>query len=208
MVQLTDLEPPTETNNRVIQTALRETDEVVLARAAVAMGSREREIIFRNLSKRALSLFSEEVARAEDTVSEAAANEARDFFLATVERCRQIVGMRATVSSGGENPVLDTSEDEKTVESFVNLVRFARESGILALESTKVMSDFPLTEKGLEMLVDGWDPAMMREILEQMKMSYFFRIRRQLEMIVEGFESLVSEELPAAVEARLRAHLT
>lgn len=208
MIQLRDFEPPTEANDRVVQMALRETDTAVLAQAAVAMDGEEREIIFRNLSKRAFSLFAEEVARAEGAVSKAAASEAREFFIGKLKKYHEIVRMRAEVTSVGEPPVLDTTDDERIVESFVNVVRFVREQGILALEPTKVVSDFPLTEKGIQMVIDGWDPALMREILERMKASYLSLIKRRLDMIVDGFESLVSVELPQVVEARLRAHIS
>ena len=52
MVTLTDLAENTERNNSIMQRALREIDEQVLAQALVDLTEKQREIIYRNMSPR------------------------------------------------------------------------------------------------------------------------------------------------------------
>ena len=51
------------------------------------------------------------------------------------------------------------------VETFVNLADRARREGLLALEQ-EASSLEPFTRRGVQMVVDGSDPALVREIME------------------------------------------
>lgn len=51
------------------------------------------------------------------------------------------------------------------VETFVNLADRARREGLLALEQEASNLE-PFTRRGIQMVVDGSDPALVREILE------------------------------------------
>src|SRR3954470_18954217 len=51
------------------------------------------------------------------------------------------------------------------VDTFVNLADRARREGLLALEQ-EASSLEPFTRRGIQMVVDGSDPALVREILE------------------------------------------
>src|SRR5262245_15804781 len=51
------------------------------------------------------------------------------------------------------------------VETFVTLADRARREGLLALEQEAASLE-PFTRRGIQMVVDGSDPALVREILE------------------------------------------
>jgi chemotaxis protein MotA len=51
------------------------------------------------------------------------------------------------------------------VDTFVNLADRARREGLLALEQEAANLE-PFTRRGVQMVVDGSDPALVREILE------------------------------------------
>ena len=60
----------------------------------------------------------------------------------------------------------DKSHDTAhVIESFVKLADRARREGLLALEQEAANLD-PFARKGVQMVVDGSDPAMVREVLE------------------------------------------
>jgi chemotaxis protein MotA len=60
----------------------------------------------------------------------------------------------------------------KTIELLVNLALKARKEGLLALQSEiKDMQD-PFLKKGLELMTDGTDPHLLRELLET-ELSFF-----------------------------------
>jgi len=58
------------------------------------------------------------------------------------------------------------SDHEKTIAELTELCQFARKNGIMALESKAKAHPDPFTRKGLTLVVDGIDPAMLLSILE------------------------------------------
>lgn len=58
------------------------------------------------------------------------------------------------------------NDHEKMIAELVELCQFARKNGIMALESKAKAHPDPFTRKGLSMVVDGIDPAMLLSIME------------------------------------------
>lgn len=58
------------------------------------------------------------------------------------------------------------NDHEKVIAELVELCQFARKNGIMALESKAKSHPDPFTRKGLSMVVDGIDPAMLLSIME------------------------------------------
>jgi chemotaxis protein MotA len=58
------------------------------------------------------------------------------------------------------------SDHEKVITELSDLCQFARKNGIMALESKAKAHPDPFTRKGLTLVVDGIDPAMLLGILE------------------------------------------
>jgi chemotaxis protein MotA len=58
------------------------------------------------------------------------------------------------------------SDHEKVIAELTELCQFARKNGIMALESKAKAHPDPFTRKGLTLVVDGIDPAMLVGILE------------------------------------------
>jgi len=59
------------------------------------------------------------------------------------------------------------SDHEKTIAELTDLCQFARKNGIMALESKAKSHTDAFTRKGLTLVVDGIDPAMLLGIMEQ-----------------------------------------
>jgi chemotaxis protein MotA len=55
---------------------------------------------------------------------------------------------------------------EETIQLFVELAEQARREGLLSLEERVSRIDNPFIKKGMQLLVDGTDPALIREMLE------------------------------------------
>jgi chemotaxis protein MotA len=58
------------------------------------------------------------------------------------------------------------SDHEKTIAELTELCQFARKNGIMALESKAKAHPDAFTRKGLTLVVDGIDPAMLLSIME------------------------------------------
>jgi chemotaxis protein MotA len=57
-------------------------------------------------------------------------------------------------------------DHEKVIAELTELCQFARKNGIMALESKAKAHPDPFTRKGLSLVVDGIDPAMLLSIME------------------------------------------
>jgi chemotaxis protein MotA len=60
----------------------------------------------------------------------------------------------------------DTSNPQEKIELFVNLADRARREGLLSLEEEVADIDEEFAKKGIMLIVDGMDPALVREVLE------------------------------------------
>jgi chemotaxis protein MotA len=58
------------------------------------------------------------------------------------------------------------NDHEKVIAELSDLCQFARKNGIMALESKAKAHPDPFTRKGLTLVVDGIDPAMLLSIME------------------------------------------
>ena len=58
------------------------------------------------------------------------------------------------------------SDHEKVIAELTELCQFARKNGIMALESKAKAHPDAFTRKGLTLVVDGIDPAMLLSIME------------------------------------------
>lgn len=59
-----------------------------------------------------------------------------------------------------------TLEPDKTINILVNFAEKARREGLLALEADAEELDEPFLKKGIQLIVDGTDPELVRNILE------------------------------------------
>jgi flagellar motor component MotA len=109
---------------------------------------------------------------------------------------------------GAETPPgVDLSTEAAIVKTFRDLVNFCRYSGgFLALEGIEKDVEHPVMKKGLELVVDGWEPLLMQSVLEKYRDTYLRKIENQLNMIIEGLDSLASRDIPYATEERLNAY--
>ncbi len=60
----------------------------------------------------------------------------------------------------------DTSDPQAKIDLFVNLADRARREGLLSLEEEVEGIDDDFAKKGIMLVVDGMDPALVREVLE------------------------------------------
>lgn len=217
MIKLTDF---ADGPDRIIQMALRDIDMEDLADAMQGWNEDERQIILRNMSKRAANLLMGEVQQNEGQVPKHRSDRAAQFYLQKLQQHLRYVAKedadakkmleQAMTYEPGERPELpevDLSDDEAIITTFVALSTFARTKGILALSGIEDTVDHPIMKKALQYFIDGWDPGLYQSIIERMCTEYLNKTRRRLDMITTGIESLAAQDHPAGIEERLRAFL-
>ena len=204
--------------DKVIQMALRDIDTENLADAMFAWNDEERGVILRNMSKRAAELLMNIVKENEGNVPDHSAKSASAFFMQKVQQYLRFYAqddeaaqeyLFDSVKSRDSvvTPEVDLSNDEAVISTFVNISKFVRKNGLLALSGIEEIVDHPVLAKGLQLSIDGWDPMLKQTILERMCTEYLKKTRRRLDMIMVGLESLTAGDHPAGMVERLRAFL-
>ncbi|TVQ26972.1 MAG: hypothetical protein EA383_03755 [Spirochaetaceae bacterium] len=207
MVTLTDLAENTERNNRIIQRALREIDEQVLAQALVDMTEQQSEIVFRNMSP-----------RGKDGVVEAIEQEKKNAGPGSRRRATEILQQLLTTMTKYAKADTDNEQawlpehlpattPDETIETIVGLSRFVRAQGYLSLEEVADTASDPLLRKGIELLADGWDALQLRSVLETYKRTALETEARRLDILVDGLESIAMQDLTHTLTEKLLAYL-
>lgn len=102
-------------------------------------------------------------------------------------------------------PGLDLSTNQAVISSLVALSGHALRKGLLSLEPFQEKADEPLLRKGLVMLSEGWDPLLIRSIMDNYKAAYLRSLETRLDLIITGVESIAEKDSPFVTEQKLRA---
>lgn len=191
-------------NDRIIQLALREIDSTPLALALVDQDEEIREIVFRNMSKRAASFLKEDIRDRAEAAPEAI-RAAQELWAGLLEKNRALDTEKGPFPTEALPPKIDLSSRESTIASFARLAEFVKHDGLLPLEEVREVIAHPLLRRGLLMLIEGWDPLLARSILEKYKQSYLRAMEIDYDLVIEGLDSLASRDNPLVTEERLRA---
>jgi hypothetical protein len=193
----------TEFNNRIIQYALREIDTKVLAIALSPLSEDTCQIVYRNMTSRAVSLVIQEIEEL-GKIPEKSVKYAQAHFLKKLKKFHafQIENDQNVID---ELPQLKTDNEETIINTFVTLQRYIRKHNYLDIEKCIEENTHPLLKKGLELFLDGWEPLLSQSILERYRTAYIEKIERETMMILEGMNSLFAKDLPQVIEEKLGA---
>ncbi len=184
--------------------ALREIDTELLVMSLIDEGDGSREIVFRNLSKRACKVIVDDLAEKSGRIPADKIKTAKELFCGLLEKFDSLVGKEVPETTG-LLPVIESRSAEGLIESFCSLATFVRKYGYGDLEKIEKI-DHPVMQKGVRLLVDGFDPMVIKSILENYRQSYLAVEAMKVDMIVEGIESLCYKDYPGVVEEKLTAH--
>ncbi len=206
---LEDFMEDTEANNRNIQGALREIDENALLWMMYGLDATVSEVINRNLSKCVGEALVEDLKAAEGTISEGRIQHARQDFRRKLLKYRKYSGNAASSANSDKTAgiaeiTLETPEN--IVVFFSNLGYLLKQEGCSALDQLMPLCPDGIARKGMEYLVDGLDPLLMRSLLERLKETQVRRTELLCSMIIEGFDSLAMRDMPGITAEKLHAY--
>jgi hypothetical protein len=142
-----------------------------------------------------------------ETISQAKIDAAQDVFLQLLNRNIQYAeGVQADLS-GGTLPEIALDSDEAVISTFKSLATYVRTHGVLPLEGLEDQIDHPVMKKGIQYLADGWEPLLMRSILEKYRDAYLQSVKTRLDMILQGIDSLAAKNHPEGMEEILRGYI-
>ncbi|HUX37693.1 MAG TPA: FliG C-terminal domain-containing protein [Rectinemataceae bacterium] len=188
----------------VIQMALRDFDSEPLALALADQEEDVRQIIFGNMSLRAVAFLKEEI-KEPDLLAPEDIRAAQEHFVRLLEKHNASWEKEGKMPEIPKAPELDLSSREAIVASFSRLAQFARRQGLLPLDDLRAGTSNPMMRQGLMMLVEGWDPLLLRSILERYKESWLRAQEIEYDLIIEGIDSLASRDHSLVTEQKLRS---
>ncbi|MEI6385980.1 MAG: FliG C-terminal domain-containing protein [Spirochaetota bacterium] len=194
----------------VIQLALRDIDAEPLARALVDQEGDVRDIIFRNMSKRACLLLREDMRDLEGLAPEAI-RAGQALYSSLLEKHQRFVdehGFEAAKEKARSPtpPPIDLSSRQAIISTLTSLAFFVRETGLLGLEGFLEEGDGDqMFRRGLIMLMEGWDPLVTRSILGNYKASILRAKEIECDLLIAGIESLAAKDNPVVMEEKLRS---
>lgn len=190
----------------VIQLALREIDSEPLACALVPESEDTRALIFRNMSSRAVAYLRDDIRRLERSAGAETIRAGQELYGRLLEkslRRLETEGREAFVDE--EPPTVDLSDREAVIRSFCALANYSREASMLPLLEGEVGAEKPLFRSGLLMFLEGWDPLLMRSVLEKHKTALLRALELECDLLIEGLDSLATGDNGLVTERRLRA---
>lgn len=190
----------------VIQMALRDIDSELLATVLADQGEEIRDLFFGNMSLRAVAYLKEEVK--DPAGLPPGALEAAQAHLATLLQ-KHLATWKAegAFPPAPKPPEIDLSNREAIIGTFSRLMQFVRREGILPLDDIRATTTHPMLRQGLQMLVEGWDPLLMRSVLERYKESWLRAQEIEYELLIEGIDSLASRDHVLVTEQKLRSYV-
>ena len=221
MITIGDFLESNKTSDTIVQMALREIDTHDLSHTMLGFSEDEQHVVLRNMSKRATKLLRAEMEDEREHTPNHRIESATELFLQKLRKHARYFAKSdedakeklriITASADVPHPKLPniSIEDENgIVDTFVAIQVFVKQHGILALEGIEDRIDHPVMRKGIEYIIDGWEPMLMQTILEAHKSAYLKNIEKRLEMVLAGIESLASKDIPLVTEERLKAFIS
>ena len=176
-------------HDRGIQKMLRRIDTHILALALVDIGENDREIFYTNMTKRAVGILENEIKlimqemKSDDAdIGDKEIGDAKSLVASELHRWTNEKFDRPPLRSGNLPDVkLDSFGD--LLNTFVKINDHCVKNGLFSVNGIENKSDNALFKKGFELIVDGVDPLLVEEIMENYIKSLTSKYVRDLSLI-------------------------
>ena len=204
--RLQDYQENTESHNRIIQSALRELEMDVIIQALIQYDEEEREIIYRNLSRRVYEVVTNELKLNSKQFSKSIQQKANETLLQKLNKYDEYYSYIETFLPENENFVYDHQYDDCPEKYFLALRQYIESKGVLQLNNILASIKEPFLHKGLELIVDGQDSLFIRSILDIYKKQRIRKLTDDLDMLEDAIESIANHESPIILQEKIKAY--
>ena len=191
-----------------VQTVLQNIDTPLLAVAMITMPEEDRNIFYQNMTPGAVEELKEEIAECErlpEGTYDEKSGKLQDLLLSQLESQLQKT-KEDEDNTPVEVPHLKWKTEDEIIHTFVQLKRYVRRHGPVALQSAATDELHPLLLKGLRLFLDGWDASSVQAVLEQLKESIIISYTNRMNMMIEGIGALQNPSTSAnELDERLQA---
>lgn len=207
-MEFSDIIEDTPRNNLVIENTLRDIDRDTLITAMAGLPDEVCQAFLRGVSGRTRSSITHGLRVHRNLAGPERSRAAQQHLLQVLRSNSEKLPDEVPAPPETAVPALDLDSPARIVRTFTDLAEFALENrGIKSLERLEKSIEDPFLKKGLEMIVDGWDPLEWRAVLSRRKETCLRALEARLSMIIDGLESLQSGDLPQVVEEKLGAYV-
>jgi len=216
-------------DDRAVQKVLRELDSAELASALLSAPEEISRIVFRNMSGRAGALLREDMkqrGQTEDSARDVAAAKVNTVIEKLIDAGEIRRGKATSQAAPGLKTAItiDTNDLKTLRESLLSIGGKARAQGLFSLEDDVGGIRDAFLKDGLQLMIDGTDPAVIDRILRTDTESYertgTLRIREatlrmereqavgvaRRKMILDGILSIQSGDIPHILARKLAAY--
>ncbi|MBN2531568.1 MAG: hypothetical protein JXB88_01685 [Spirochaetales bacterium] len=195
-------------DKRGIHKTLRQIDTKILALALFGLSDKEREPIFRNMTNRSREIIEKEFTLIQKSKhyiypQEAITREEAQDLLSELILTNTIDTYETETVYPQKLPHVDLSTSEKIVETFDEIANHSYEYGLGSLEGLEKESGNMLFEKSIQLLLDGYEPLLFEQILENYKERMLHSYETKLSLIIEGVKCLQMGWPPAAIKEKM-----
>ena len=207
--------------DRAMQRLLREIDTSKIAHALIGAEKATRERVFTNMSKRAEEIIKETM----DSLGAVAERQIEAAMVDVHSVYRKLVDIGDVVDVGIAKA--DSSESvehappikiiqekgssgfstEDLMALFPEISSKAMAFGLLSLESDIEGIDDPIIKKGLQLVIDGTDPAYVESIMRSMLEKELQLMRTKYEAAIDSVMSVQQGDSPHIIGEKLEARL-
>jgi hypothetical protein len=195
-------------DRRGVQKALRQIDTHVLAVALSAASNDLREKIYTNMTVRSRSVIENEIElmRTSDnrryvydnvTEAEAEAMVARTIAEYTTE------GLDKETAYPQELPEVRLDSIRDIIDTFERLDAHSYLHGLMSLEGVEKKTEDEYFRKAAELLLDGLEPLLLEQLLENHKTRILNRLSLRFALISEGIRAIQAGDPPPVVREKL-----
>jgi len=212
-------------HDRSIERLLRQVDTRRLAMALHGESEEVLDLFHRNMSRNAVAVLKDII---ETGPFGPATQQARAEIVETANRLHNekwiFTKEEAEAMNANETPKIGSVtradldqyleklppskwSSEDLIEFFKKTMAVALKGGLIALDGIHEKIDDEFLKNGAQLVIDGADTSIVREILEARKRTLIVDYERRLEMTITALEGLSKGYSPYIIEAQCRAFL-
>jgi len=191
-----------EPDDKVIQLAIRDIDTRTFIECLCGMAGDEREVLYRNLSARAREAVAADLLEREATIRPDEMADAVSAFARLLSKHARWE-RRGVPSAPAYDPAAVTPA--ALADNFLHVSAMVRAGEYGRLAELSEEDPDRLMREGLRMLVDGIDPLQARGRLERLRSALLAHQARRMDLILEGFDSVMGGDRPGLTAEKLAA---
>jgi hypothetical protein len=195
-------------DRRGVQKALRQIDTNILAVALSAAPEHFRNRIYANMTVRSRAVIENEIE-----LMLASDNRRYVYDNMTVEEAQAMVAHAITeyTMDGPERetvypkelPEVRLGSVRDVIDTFEQLDAHSYRHGLMSLEGIEETVEDEYFKKAVQLLLDGWEPLLLEQLLENYKTRMLERLSIRMDMISQGIRSIQAGDPPPAVREKL-----